>query len=67
MKKKCFTNNNNDSRITEMLFSKVRSSRMITGKEGFKFNIYFCLKIRQNFEMEVYLLRARRILADKFC
>ena len=65
--KKCFANNNNDSRINEMLYSKVRGSRMINGKEGFKFNIYCCLKIRQNFEMEVCLLRTREILADKFC
>ena len=53
MQKKCFANNNNDSRINEMLYSKGRSGRVINGKEGFRFNIYCCLKIWQNFEMEV--------------
>ena len=33
--KKCFASNNNDSRINEILYSKVRSGRIINGKEGF--------------------------------
>ena len=37
------------------------------GKEGFRFNIYCCLKIWQNFEMEVCLLRRRGILTCNFC
>ena len=59
--KKGFANNNNDLRINEMLHSKVRSSRVVmnNGKDGFRFNIYCCLKIWQNFEMEVCLLRGR--------
>ena len=57
--KKCFPNDNNDSRIHEMLYSKVSSCWVINRKEGFRFNIYCCLKIWQNFEMEVCLLRGR--------
>ena len=58
--KKRFANNNNDSRINEMLYSKVISGRVvINGKEWFRFNIYCCLKIWQNFEMEVCSLRRR--------
>ena len=57
--KKSFANNNNDSRIYEMLYSKVSSGRVNNRKKGFRFNIYCCLKIWQNFEMEVYLLMRR--------
>ena len=49
--KKCFASNNNDSRINEMLYSKVRSDRVINGKKGFRFNIYCCqdVNIRADF------------------
>ena len=58
----CFTNNNNDSRTNEMLYSEVRSSRVTNGKKGFRFNIWFCLKNWRHFEMEVCLLRGRGFL-----
>ena len=58
--RKCFANNNSDPRTNEMLYSKVRSGRVvINGKEGFRFNISCCLKIWQSFEMEVCLLMRR--------
>ena len=39
--KKCFANNSNDSGINEMLYSKVRSGRVvINGKEGPFFELY---------------------------
>ena len=47
-----------------MIYGKVRSDRVVkNGKEGFRFNIFSCLKISQNIEMEVYLLRGRRYIS----
>ena len=43
--KKCFANNNNDSRITEIAAQcKVRSVSVINGKERFTFYIFYCVK-----------------------
>ena len=59
--KKSFANNINDSRINEMLCSvklEVEDLLMVN-KLGFRFWIFYCLKIWQNFEMEVCLLRGR--------
>ena len=50
-----------------MLYSKVRSRTVINGKEGFRFKSYFCLRICQNFEIQVSLLiRGRRNISRQF-
>ena len=38
---------------------KVRSTRVINGKERFIFYIFYCLKVREEFEMKVCLLKGR--------
>ena len=38
---------------------KIRNVRVINGKERFRFYIFYCLKIWQNFEMEVFLVKER--------
>ena len=42
-----------------MLYSLKLNVRVINGKERFRFYILFCLKVWQNFEMEVCLLKGR--------
>ena len=38
---------------------KVRSAMTINGKERFIFYIFYCLKVREEFEMEDCLLKGR--------
>ena len=57
--KKCFANNNDDSKSNEMLYSVKLNVRVINGEETFRFYILFYLKVWQNYEMEVCLLKGR--------
>ena len=46
--KKCFANNNVDSKANEMLYSVKLNLRVINDKERFRFYILFCLKVISN-------------------
>ena len=57
--KKCFANDNDDLKTNEMLYSVKLNVKVINGKERFTFYILFCLKVWQDFGIEVCLLKGR--------
>ena len=54
-----FAYKNNDSKINEILYSLKVNLRVINGKERFRFYIFDCLKVWQNFEIDLGLLKRR--------